>query len=133
MNDAEYILLQIEDVLEVHHDQIELYGGSTGVRDMGLLDSAVKAPAATAFGEMLHKNVFELAAAYLYYLVKNHAFIDGNKRVGLASALLFLDLNGIDINVDSETLSAMVLAVATDQLDKAGVADFFRLTAQPRP
>lgn len=67
-----------------------------------------------------------MAAAYLYHLVQNHAFIDGNKRIGLWCALVFLDLNGIEIEVPDEDLERLVLDVATSVTDKRGVADFLR-------
>ncbi len=87
--------LQVEDVLLFHRDQIDLYGGEHGVRDMGLLESAVAQPNAGFGGQYLHEDLFEMAAAYLFHLVKNHPLVDGNKRIGAVSALAFLKLNGV--------------------------------------
>jgi death-on-curing protein len=119
-------LLTVEEVIEIHQDQIDRYGGSAGVRDKGLLESAVNAAAASFGGQFLHDDIFEMAGAYLLYLVKNHAFIDGNKRVGTAAALVFLALNGIFIRKDEPALSDLVLAVATDRAGKEHVAEYFR-------
>lgn len=114
------VFLTVEEVFEIHQDQIARYGGATGVRDVGLLGSAVQAPAASFGGQYLHDGLFEMAAAYLFHLVKNHAFVDGNKRVGTAAALTFLLLNGVGVREDEPALSDLVLAVAKD---KAGTAD----------
>src|SRR4051794_37935673 len=92
--------LSLSEVLEIHANQIELYGGSLGIRDIGLLEAAVGQAQASFGEEFLHKDIYEMAAAYLYHLVQNHPFIDGNKRVGLASAVVFLEINGITLNED---------------------------------
>lgn len=83
--------LRIEDVLGIHEDQIERYGGASGLRDAGLLSSAVETARATFDGELLHTDVFAVAAAYMFHIVQNHPFTDGNKRTGAAAALVFLD------------------------------------------
>lgn len=83
---TEPIFLSFEDVIEIHRDQIVRYGGASGVRDIGLLQSAVLMPLAQFEGKFLHKDLFEMAAAYLFHLAKNHPFVDGNKRVGLVAA-----------------------------------------------
>jgi death on curing protein len=118
--------LSLADILLVHEDQIDLYGGAPGVRDLGLLDSALAQPQATFGGSLLHSDFFELAAAYLFHIVQNHPFIDGNKRTGAAAALLFLDLNGIEIDAPKGSLYDLTLSVATGQAGKAEVAKFFR-------
>lgn len=118
--------LSIEDVLSLHADQINLYGGSHGVRDAGLLESAVAQPHATFGGAYLHGDVFEMAAAYLFHIVQNHAFFDGNKRTGAVAGLVFLDLNGIEIDAPKGSLYDLTLSVATGQADKAEIAEFFR-------
>jgi death-on-curing protein len=118
--------LQVDDVLLIHADQVERYGGSNGVRDVPLLESAVGTPQAGFGGEYLHKDLFEMAAAYLFHLVKNHPFVDGNKRTGLAAALTFLDMNGLKLDAPRGSLYDLTIAVATRQADKAQVAEFFR-------
>lgn len=121
--------LSTEDVLSLHADQVDLYGGEHGVRDLGLLDSAVAQPQASFGGEHLHKDLFEMAAAYLYHLVQNHPFLDGNKRTGAVAALVFLDLNGIEIDAPKGSLYDLAMAVATGQAGKAEIAKFFRAHA----
>jgi death on curing protein len=118
--------LSLTEVLEIHRDQIARYGGTTGIRDIELLKSALGMPMATYSGEFLHTDVFEMAAAYLFHLVKNHPFLDGNKRVGAVAALVFLLLNGHDFNVPEDAFAEMVLAVAQGETDKAEVAVFIR-------
>jgi death on curing protein len=122
----EPIFLQLQEVIELHADQINRYGGSSGVRDWSLLQSAIATPAA-GFGEQyLHGDLSEMAAAYLFHIVENHPFVDGNKRVGAAAALVFLEFNGIEINCTNSALVETVLSVAQGKMRKAEVADFFR-------
>ena len=118
--------LSVEDVLSLHAEQIDLYGGDRGLRDMGLLASAVAQPRATFGGEYLHGDIFEMAAAYLFHVVQNHPFLDGNKRAGAVAALVFLDLNGIEIDAPRGSIYDLVLSVATRQAGKAEIAEFFR-------
>jgi death-on-curing protein len=118
--------LSLADVLELHRSRIEKYGGSHGVRDMGLLDSALAAPRATFGGAYLHEDIISMAAAYLYHIVMNHPFIDGNKRTGLAAAIAFLNLNGYDLVADPDELTDMVLATAEGKTDKDSIAEFLR-------
>jgi death on curing protein len=123
--------LSLTEVLEIHHDQMTRYGGAPGIRDLDLLKSALGMPAATFGGEFLHTDVFEMAAAYLFHLVRNHPFIDGNKRVGAVAALVFLTLNDKHFNAPQDKLAAMVLAVARGERDKAEVAVFMRRWCMP--
>jgi len=118
--------LTIEELLESHQEQIRNYGGTQGIRDLGLLESAVAQPAASFDGRLLHADVFEIAAAYLFHIVQNHPFIDGNKRVGLEAALLFLELNGNSLEAPDEKLLKLVLDVAQGQRFKPEIAEFFR-------
>ncbi|TGL85794.1 type II toxin-antitoxin system death-on-curing family toxin [Leptospira congkakensis] len=108
----ETIFLSIEDIILIHKNQIELYGGAADIRDHGLLESAIDQPMTTFDGVSLHPSLFDKAAAYLFYLCKNHPFLDGNKRVALASSLVFLDINGYDILDPNETLYEFVIGVA---------------------
>src|SRR5271169_2044498 len=115
--------------MRTHRSLIEAYGGSDGVRDVGLLHSAIAMPQASFGGQFLHNDVYEMAAAYLYHIVQNHPFIDGNKRTGAASALIFLALNAIELQGDEEGLVELTLAVAQGQAGKQQIADFFRKIA----
>ena len=118
--------LSTEDVLILHANQVDLHGGEHGVRELGLLDSAVAQPQASFGGNFLHAFPFEMAAAYLYHIVQNHPFFDGNKRTGAVAALVFLDFNGIEIDAPKGSLYDITLSVATGQAGKAEIAEFFR-------
>jgi death-on-curing protein len=121
--------LDVQDVLGLHADQVALYGGEHGVRDMGLLESAIAQPNATFGGEFLHKDIFEMAAAYLFHIVQNHPFLDGNKRAGAVAALVFLDFNGIEIDALKGSIYELTMSVATGQSGKMQIAEFFRVHA----
>jgi death-on-curing protein len=118
--------LTLADVLLIHADQITLYGGDTGVRDQGLLESALAQPQASVDGQLLHADLFEMAAAYLFHIVQNHPFIDGNKRAGLMTGLVFLDDNGVEIDAARGELYDLTIAVAKGDLEKAKIAEFLR-------
>jgi len=123
------LFLDIGRVLRTHRSLIERYGGEEGVRDVGLLHSAIAMPQASFGGEFPHKDLFEMAAAYLYHIVQNHPFVDGNKRTAAASAIIFLVMNGVEIEADEEGLVALTLAVARGEVRKSEIAVFFRQRA----
>jgi len=99
-----------------------VYGGSAGLRDWGLLESAVAQPKSSFGGEFSHDGLFAMAAAYLFHIVKNHPFVDGNKRCGLLAAVVFLDINGISIDHPSDALYDVTLGVAEGRIDKVAIA-----------
>src|SRR5512144_548986 len=105
------VFLTLDEAIEIHRDQIARYGGSDDIRDVGLLQSALAMPAAMFGGKFLHADLYEMAAAYLFHLVQNHPSLDGNKRVGAAATLVFLLLNGVELDVDGDALTELVLAV----------------------
>jgi death on curing protein len=117
--------LTLDEVLAIHGHQIARYGGSPGIRDRGLLESALAMPEATFRGEYLHGTLAEQAAAYLFHLAKSHPFVDGNKRVALACALVFLRLNGVRVRASDDELVGLVLTVIAGDASKADVAVFF--------
>jgi death-on-curing protein len=123
--------LGLDEVLAIHRDQIERYGGREGVRDLGLLESAVAAPEASFDGAYLHGTLPEMAAAYLYHLAQNHPFADGNKRVGAASMFLFLYMNELELDCTEDELVQLTLGVASSKVTKAEIAVF--LGAHMRP
>lgn len=123
MPELPYRYLDAEGVLAIHEEVLVAHGGSPGVRDHGLLESAVAAPQASFGGEFLIREPVEIAAAYLFYLCCNHPFVDGNKRTALAAALVFLKQNGLlkdpglpAMNVDA--WEALVLDVAASRIDR---------------
>lgn len=120
------IFLGLAEVLEIHDEQIARYGGSPGVRDLGLLESALSQPRAGSGGVYFHVDVHEMAAACLFHILMNHPFIDGNKRVGAHATYVFLRLNGLELECSNAALVAQVLAVAEGRADKAKVAEFLR-------
>jgi death-on-curing protein len=116
--------LTFGEVLAIHRDQIGRYGGAVGIRDLGLLQSALSQPRAMFAGELLHSDLFEMAAAYLFHIVRNHPFMDGNKRVGAVSAIVFLRINNQNIDVAEEELETLVRSVAEGKMTKASLAGF---------
>lgn len=114
------------EVVVIHTDQILRYGGSDGIRDLGLLQSALAMPMAGFGGQYLHPTLPEMAAAYLFHLVKNHPFVDGNKRVAAAAANVFLILNGLTLAGDQDAYADLVLAAAGSECTKDDIAQFFR-------
>jgi death-on-curing protein len=120
------VFLGVEDILVIHAHQLNRFGGAPGVRDAGLLASAVSQAQATFDGEFLHADLFEMAAAYHFHLVQNHAFVDGNKRIGLAAALVFLDLNGVPITAGTDALYELTMSIARGETTKHEVAATLR-------
>ena len=118
--------LSLTDVVRVHVNQIERYGGMAGVRDFGLLQSALAMPEASFDGEWLHRDIYEMAAAYAFHIARNRPFVDGNKRTGLACALVFLELNGTSLSDPEETLYDAMMQTATGARDKLGLAGVLR-------
>lgn len=123
---ASPLFLSVEDVVEIHADQIQRYGGSLGIRDVELLHSALGMPEAGFGDQYLHAGLFEMAAAYLYHIVQNHPFIDGNKRTGTMAAFVFLKLNGFTLEAGESVFETLVLQAAQGQVGKDAIADFFR-------
>lgn len=120
------IFLTVEEVIQIHDDLVSQYGGLQGIRDMGLLVSAIEMPKATMFGEPLHESLFDKASAYLFHIVCNHAFLDGNKRTGAAAALIFLIQNECSTKYDMEKFEEMVCKVAQGQFSKEEISKFLQ-------
>jgi len=106
-------------VIRIHQAVLRKDGGSDGIGDESLLESALAAPQATFGGEPIISDPIEVAAAYLFYLCRNHPFIDGNKRVAFATCLIFLKLNGFQPSPDSPVWETLVLDVAASRIGKA--------------
>jgi death on curing protein len=110
--------LTVEIVREIHAEVIARFGGAEGVRETALLESAVAAPQASFGGQSPYKDLAEVAAAYLFYLCRNHPFMDGNKRTALGACLVFLRLNGIEPKPDGPGWEDLALAVAASAIDR---------------
>ncbi|MCO5063158.1 MAG: type II toxin-antitoxin system death-on-curing family toxin [Rhizobiaceae bacterium] len=111
-------------ILAMHEEQLRLHGGAAGIRDEGMLESALNRPLQKAtYGE---PDLCELAAAYLFGIAKNHPFVDGNKRTALAAADTFLYFNGLELEAEDEDLIQFVLMIAAGEIDEEGAAAFFR-------
>lgn len=110
----------VEAVKEIHLEVLAAHGGSPGIREEALLESAIAAPQATMMGQPLFTDPVEIAAAYLFYLCRNHPFIDGNKRTALATCLVFLSENELlpEEQLDADAWESLVLGVASSQLDR---------------
>ena len=118
--------LNLDDILMIHSNQVELFGGDPSIRDLDLLKSAIAQPSAGFGEEYFHKDIYEMAAAYLFHICKNHPFVDGNKRTAGASATTFLKVNQIEFIVDEDTFAQFVIDVACSRLEKPEIAEFFR-------
>ena len=117
--------LTLSEVLLILEDQIRNYGGAYGVKDLNLLSSAIYMPESSFEGKYLHESIPAMASAYTYHLCQNHPFIDGNKRVSLASSLVFLDINGYEFNCNEEVLYNEIMNVAKGEIKKDELIIFF--------
>ena len=120
------LFLSLDQVKAIHEEQIALHGGDGGIRDEGLLESAVAPPRAMFGGAYLHPGLADMAAAYLFHITSNHAFVDGNRRTALVAAYTFLVSNGVDLDISDDEMEQLVLGVAEGSLRKAAIASTFR-------
>jgi len=123
--------LSVEEVIALHAAQIARFGGSDGVRDIGMLESAVAMPQMGFGDEYVHRDMFEMAAAYLFHIVMNHPFVDGNKRAGAHAALLFLADNGYALTLSDDVAYDLVIGVCEGTVTKQPLAAAFRDHAIP--
>ena len=108
------------------------YGGDPGIRDMELLKSAIGAPAATFDGEFLHQDLCEMAAAYLFHIVMDHPFVDGNKRTGAVCAIIFLSLNDYELKTTQKDLVEVVHSIIRGEMPKSVLSEFIRHHLSPK-
>lgn len=120
------------DGIDIHQRQIQIHGGQDGLRDEGLLLSALAMPQTAFFGEYAHSDIYEMAAAYWFHIVMDHPFVDGNKRTGTAAAIIFLGLNDIELAIDNQTLVEFTLCLAQGQKTKHQIAIFLKEHVQPQ-
>jgi len=126
--------LTVAAVKAIHDEVLDAHGGASGIRDEALLESAIAAPQATMMGQLLISDPIEIAAAYLFYLCRNHAFIDGNKRTALAACLVFLEGNGLlpIVELPVEEWEQFVLEVAASKLDRDATTRRLRKLIKPQ-
>jgi death-on-curing protein len=122
---GEPVFLSLENIITIHARMIEEFGGMPGVSDQGLLESATAMPTAGIGGEFLHKSLPAMAAAYLFHICKNHPFFDGNKRVAVVAAEIFLNINGMRLDVPNEELKQLCLGGAAGEISKNDAVAFF--------
>jgi death on curing protein len=115
-----------ELVLDIHKSLIQMFGGSHGVRDRGLLLSALAQPKMTIGGKFAHRTIFQKAAAYGYHLCANHPFVDGNKRIAFMVMYQFLDKNGYDLEATERDVYEIMINVATGNMKKPAIAGWLR-------
>ncbi len=125
MTGTEPIWIEERDVLTLHERLLVFHGGASGVRDPGLLQSALaRARQWAAYGESA--DLIDMATAYTAGVVKNHPFVDGNKRTGFVAGILFLELNGFRFTATEDAAANAVLALAAGKIDEAGYTSFLR-------
>jgi death-on-curing protein len=125
--------LNKEIILTFHQDQLERYGGKSGVRDDKLLESALAQPQASFGGKYVHKDLFQMASAYGFHLCQNHPFYDGNKRTALIAMYTFLYINGYQIKADKKSLFAIMMDLASGKVKKEELAKYLKKHSRKRP
>ncbi len=128
----EPIFLSLDQVLEIHREQLEAFGGRDGIRDQNALESAIAVPQSGFGDQYLHKFPYSMAAAYAFHIAENQPFIDGNKRTALNSALTFLDLNGISTHCPGTELFQAMIDVGNRRLSKDALAKVFEKLSKAR-
>jgi death on curing protein len=118
--------LLLEEIIKIHAQQIERFGGLPGIRDQGLLESALYEPQVTFDTQFLYNDIFEMAAAYAYGIIKNHPFLDGNKRTGMISSLLFLSYHDHTIHLTQDEFFKLAIALATSKMDLREYASYLK-------
>ncbi len=125
----ETLFLAVDEVIELHDDQLRLFGGASGIRDRNARESAIATPASTFDGVFLHDDVFHMAAAYAFHIAENQPFVDGNKRTALNAALVILDINGWIASDPEMRLYDAMISLSVRSLDERGLADLLRSLA----
>jgi death-on-curing protein len=123
--------LDMETLLHFHDDQLRRYGGKSGIRDIGLLESALAQPKASFGGEYVHPTVFHMAAAYAFHIYRNHPFFDGNKRTALIAMYVFFHVNGYRLKAEKKALYSIMLGLAQGQIDKESLTVFLQHETKP--
>ena len=120
------IFLTLDEVLGIHHEEVEKFGGSHGVRDLSLLDSALQRPQSSFMEEDLYPTIFDKAAALMHSILLNHPFIDANKRTSIVSTAYFLHLNGFELEMEQKEIVEFCLKVESKQLDLEQISKWLK-------
>lgn len=131
-NIVDTIFLTLEQLLVIHEDQLERYRGSSGIRELGLIESALFRPQSSFGGEDLYPSLFEKASAFMHSLLKNHAFVDGNKRTATVATIVFLDLNGRKLQVEQKELVTFVMKVENESFSLENIASWLKKNCKKR-
>lgn len=118
--------LSLEQILVIHQDQIDRYGGSHGIRELALLESVIYRPQTTFENEELYPSIFDKAAALIHSIIRNHPFLDGNKRTGITSGIAFLEINGFFLKVTQKQLIETVLKIASKEWNMEQISQWLR-------
>lgn len=124
--------LNKQTILAFHQDQVKTYGGQQGVRDEGLLESALAQPQASFGGEYVHEGIYEMAAAYGFHICNNHPYYDGNKRTALVAIYTFLFVNGYRLQANKKSLYAVMIDLANGKVEKKELAEFLEENVKKR-
>lgn len=124
------VFVSVSDAVMIHRRMVDEFGGDSGLRDRGLLESALAMPRAMFDGNYLHPDLPSMAAAYHYHLCANHPFVDGNKRVAVAVAEVFLRANGLQLDATDDEIVELTISVASGTIGKSAVADFYAVRAR---
>lgn len=124
---AKIIYLTLDELLAIHYEEVEKFGGSHGVRELNLLDSALHRPQSSFMGEDLYPSFFHKAAALMHSILLNHPFIDANKRTAIVSTAYFLHLNNYDIDAKQQELIEIALKVASKQMDLEQISQWLEV------
>jgi death-on-curing protein len=127
------IYLELDDIFDFHADVIRRHGGDPGLRDRGLIESAVAQPQMTFDGQELYPTIEEKAAAIAFSLASNHGFVDGNKRVAHVAMAVFLDINRFQIVADTDEQEEVFLKLADHRMTRQELLDWIRARIQPLP
>lgn len=122
--------LTLEQILFIHEDQIDRYGGSQGLRDLALLESAVFRPQTTFGGFDLYRTLFDKAASLMHSLILNHPFIDGNKRTGMVSTFVFLELNGYRAKIEQDEVITTAMEIESKKFNIEKIADWLKTNSK---
>jgi death on curing protein len=123
---SEILFLTIEEIEEIHADQLARYGGQAGYRDKQLIESAVASPKQTMFGQPLYKDIADMASVYLFQISESQGFTDGNKRTGVAACITFLAINGYELERDENEIYEVTMRVGNKQMNREGLAAWIR-------